>query len=110
MEELLDTNPPLAAAENGTDGRKRVLLAGDKCVVPPLMATPRFPSRFTTAIVCFIARASSILVCTRFFDCIRSVLLTYNARYLSSYSLGIETVQMAISPNLIFNTWQIARD
>ncbi len=38
------------------------------------------------------------------------MLLAYNARYLSSYSLVIEEVQMAISPNLIFNTWRIARD
>ncbi len=56
------------------------------------------------------SRASSISACEHFFDCIWSVLLTYDARYLSSYSLGIGTVQMAISLNLIFNTWRIVRD
>jgi hypothetical protein len=72
--------------------------------VPPLTATPRFPSRFATANVCLIAIASSICVFERFFDAIYSVLLAYNAWYLSTYSLGIEEVQMAIPPNLIFNT------
>ncbi len=72
--------------------------------VAPLTAMPRFPSRFATANVCLMAIASSIRVFERFFDANRSVLLAYNARYLSSYSLGIEEVQMAISPNLIFNT------
>ena len=72
--------------------------------VAPLTATPRFPSKFVTANVCLIAIASSICVFECFFDAIRSVLLAYNARYLSSYSLGIEEVQMAISPNSIFNT------
>ncbi len=71
--------------------------------VPPFTATASFPSRFATANVCLIAIASSICVCKRFFNAIRSVLLAYNARYLSSYSLGIEEVQMTISPNLIFN-------
>jgi hypothetical protein len=73
-------------------------------VVPLLTATPCFPSRFAMANICLITIASSICVFKCFFDAIRSVLLAYNARYLSSYSLGIEEVQMAISPNLIFNT------
>jgi hypothetical protein len=67
--------------------------------VPPLTAMPRFPSRFAMANVCLIAIASSICVCEHFFDAIRSVLLAYNSWYLSSYSLGIEEVQMALSPN-----------
>jgi hypothetical protein len=77
---------------------------GGEEAVPPLTATPCFPSRFAMANVCLIAMASSICVSKRFFDAIHSVLLAYNARYLSSYSLGIEEVQMAISPNVIFNT------
>ncbi len=68
------------------------------------------PSRFAAAVVCLIARVSSISACMRFFVCIRSMVLTYNARCLSSHSLGIETVQMAISPNWIINTRQIASD
>jgi hypothetical protein len=72
--------------------------------VPPLTAAPCFQSRFATANVCLIAIASSICVFEGFFDAIYSVLLAYNARYLSSYCLGIEEVQMAISPNLIHNT------
>ncbi len=72
--------------------------------VAPLTAMPCFPSRFATANVCLIAIASSICVFECFFDAICSMLLVYNAGYVSSYSLGIEEVQMAISPNLIFNT------
>ncbi len=71
--------------------------------VAPLKARQCFPSRFATANVCLTAITSSICVFERFFDAIRSVLLAYNAPHLSSYSLGIDEVQMAISPNLIFN-------
>ena len=34
-------------------------------------------------------------------------LFQYRDNYLM---LGVETVKMAVSPNLIFNTWRIARD
>ena len=109
MEKWLAPNPPFAASEDCTDEREWILVDGDKAV-PPLTTTPHFPSRFATAHVCLIARATSISACKCFFDAICSVLLAYNAQHLSSYSLGIEEVQMTISPYLIFNTWQIACD
>jgi hypothetical protein len=63
---------------------------GREEAVPPLTTTPCFPSRFATAYVCLRTRASSISVCKLYFDAICSVLLAYNALYLSSYSSGIE--------------------
>ena len=110
LEEWLAPALTFAAREDWTNEKEWVLM-GKEEDVPPLTATTHFPSRFATANVCLRTRASSISVCKcLLFDAICSVLLAYNAWYLSLYSLGIEEEQMSISPNLIFNTWRIARD
>jgi hypothetical protein len=113
MEEWLAPGPPFTACEDCTDEREWILVDGEEST-PPLTTTPRISSRFVTANVCCIARALSISRCERFFDAIHSLLLAYNARYQSSYSLGIEEEQMAISPKLNFqhmtnHPWLIPR-
>ena len=92
MEEWLALAPTV-----GTDGTEKILINEEEAV-PPVSTTPHFPSRVATENVCFIARASSIYVWEHFFDASHSVLLTYNAWYRSTFSLGIKEEQMAIHP------------
>ena len=110
MEEWLALAPTVIGMDDCTEGTDWILIEEEEAV-PPVATTPRFPSWVATTNVYFIARgASSISVWERFFDASCSMLLTHNAGYQSLYSVGIKEEQMAISPNLIFNTCQIVRD